>query len=317
MRISRYAPLLTLAFVFSLFFFTHQANAYVDFAMSGTASGGSGYANSGPPPGNYSSVFTSNNGSLSITLTPDVALPSGWEFELKYGDCGTAPISQPCGPQYLGWPGYSQYVDASTPGAPPIGGGSTQCSDGADNDGNSLIDYPDDPGCSDSNDNDESGGAGTFKWLLPKIAHAQTSNSFNFNISGLAAGRYYSFSAQLCEPVPDRTCDRTAWVLVGVSSSTGTINISQSPVSGGTWTLSGPTPTSPNQTQYTGLSPGTYTLTCTSAPAGYTCGTPSPPSQTVSAGGNYNMTVNYDLIQQYNVNCSAGAGGTFPLTARV
>ncbi|MFH1238185.1 MAG: hypothetical protein ABIH79_00500 [archaeon] len=31
----------------------------------------------------------------------------------------------------------------------------TECNDGIDNDGNSLIDYPNDPGCTDSSDNDE------------------------------------------------------------------------------------------------------------------------------------------------------------------
>ena len=36
-------------------------------------------------------------------------------------------------------------------GAVPV----TQCSDGIDNDGNALVDYPDDPNCTDANDNEE------------------------------------------------------------------------------------------------------------------------------------------------------------------
>jgi hypothetical protein len=38
--------------------------------------------------------------------------------------------------------------------------GTPQCSDGIDNDGDSLIDFPADPGCTDANDNDETTGGG-------------------------------------------------------------------------------------------------------------------------------------------------------------
>jgi len=36
-----------------------------------------------------------------------------------------------------------------------------QCSDGIDNDGDGLIDYPQDPGCQSPQDDDESGGNNT------------------------------------------------------------------------------------------------------------------------------------------------------------
>ena len=39
---------------------------------------------------------------------------------------------------------------------PPV----TQCSDGVDNDGDSLVDYPDDPGCVSASDDDESNSGG-------------------------------------------------------------------------------------------------------------------------------------------------------------
>ena len=48
---------------------------------------------------------------------------------------------------------------ASAESAPPIvvsdGGGTVQCSDGIDNDADGLIDFPDDPGCADASDLDE------------------------------------------------------------------------------------------------------------------------------------------------------------------
>ncbi len=40
------------------------------------------------------------------------------------------------------------------------GGAPVQCNDGADNDGDSLIDFPNDPGCDDAADNDETNGGG-------------------------------------------------------------------------------------------------------------------------------------------------------------
>ncbi len=47
-------------------------------------------------------------------------------------------------------------VDANAVTAAECGGGpAPQCSDGIDNDGDGLTDYPADPGCADANDNDE------------------------------------------------------------------------------------------------------------------------------------------------------------------
>ena len=106
---------------------------------------------------------------------------------------------------------------------------------------------------------------------------------------------YYDFLVAYSAESAGSSCEAvylSAFIRLNVTSPTGTINISQFPVSGGTWRLTGPTATTDTQTQYTNLSPGTYTLTCLTAPATYTCDTPSPSSQIVSAGGNYNMTVN-------------------------
>ena len=44
---------------------------------------------------------------------------------------------------------------ATLPGAAANGNGRPACSDGLDNDGDALVDYPADPGCTSQNDRDE------------------------------------------------------------------------------------------------------------------------------------------------------------------
>jgi len=63
----------------------------------------------------------------------------------------------------------AQLMDASAPPPPPPA--SPQCSDGLDNDGDGIADYPDDPGCDSANDDDEfnappSGGGVTADVLI-------------------------------------------------------------------------------------------------------------------------------------------------------
>src|SRR3989344_5996621 len=169
------------------------------------------------------------NGSITISLTPEQALPNGWEWHLLWGDGGPilANSSTPLPANAAttpGWPGYPAYVDASTPGTPGSPGFSPQCSDNSDNDNNSLTDYPNDPGCLDPEDNDESGGAASFKWFKPKNVYAQTSQTFTFNISGLDTSRFYSFAVELCEPPGITTCGQIAWVRVGGLDLRGTLN---------------------------------------------------------------------------------------------
>jgi hypothetical protein len=66
-------------------------------------------------------------------------------FDFMHGQTGVAPNAIELHP-ILG------FRCLATPPPPPP---APQCSDGIDNDGDTLIDFPADPGCTDANDNDE------------------------------------------------------------------------------------------------------------------------------------------------------------------
>jgi hypothetical protein len=83
----------------------------------------------------------------------------------------TAQVRSARGPTRL-WAEDIGYVPED-PGLPP------RCADGQDNDGDGLVDYPNDPGCAFANDNSETGGtyaAGVsdpVRFALPRIADVQ------------------------------------------------------------------------------------------------------------------------------------------------
>ncbi len=92
-----------------------------------------------------------HNSSGVLTATPD----DGSEFSGWSGPCSEGPsnTSSQCTIHLTG----NRSVTASFIEAEP----SSECSDGADNDGDGLTDFPDDQGCTDADDDDESGGGGT------------------------------------------------------------------------------------------------------------------------------------------------------------
>ncbi len=65
-------------------------------------------------------------------------------------------------------------ADAATQG----GGTPAQCNDGADNDGDGLTDYPADPGCTGSTDNDETDSGPTLTLLGAATMSVTQGNSF-------------------------------------------------------------------------------------------------------------------------------------------
>jgi hypothetical protein len=105
-------------------------------------------------------VFTVNGGQFGRNV----------QLQAGVADNVTVSIVAAFGPTRI-WAQDVGYVPGSlTSGSTP------QCSDGIDNNGNGLVDYPADPGCYASNDDDEGAGTGAtgvspiIYYALPRIA---------------------------------------------------------------------------------------------------------------------------------------------------
>ena len=92
-----------------------------------------------------------------------------------------------------------------------------QCSDGLDNDGDLLIDYPNDPGCIDANDNSEIDGpielfsddfeSGTLNnWVLSKVSGG---NYWTASITNPYLGSYHAQCQPMSTSEPASTMEKT------------------------------------------------------------------------------------------------------------
>jgi hypothetical protein len=109
-------------------------------------------------PGTVSSVTGDGIDGRNVKLTAGVSAPVAVRFAGAYG------------PAHL-WAEDVGYVPVDPTRTPP-----PQCSDGLDNDGDGLIDFPADPGCAFANDDTEEGGtyvaaaSPAIYFALPRIA---------------------------------------------------------------------------------------------------------------------------------------------------
>ena len=89
-----------------------------------------------------------------------------------------------------GWTPYTVTIGVSTPppASPPPS--ATQCSDGIDNNGNGLIDYPDDPTCSSAQDNNEEVALPLDLTLtaVPTLVQKNTSATLNWTAQNAREG---------------------------------------------------------------------------------------------------------------------------------
>ena len=108
------------------------------------------------------------------------------------------------------------------PGSSSTAQAVTQCSDGIDNDDDGLVDYPDDPGCTDALDNDETDPAANANPDAPVLSSPSdgalgvdgTSVTFEWEVATDPDADTVSYQFYLCTDVGFGGCDpiSVAWI---------------------------------------------------------------------------------------------------------